>query len=88
MMAEKFKVKKGDEVIVLTGRDKETGCGAAVLRSNVAFVFRGQHGQRHRRATQTTRGIVSMEAPLHVSNVAHIDRKVVGPPVLAMRKRR
>ena len=30
--------------------------------------------KRHRRATQTdTGGIISMEAPLHISNVAHID---------------
>ena len=35
--------------------------------------------KRHRRATQTA-VIISMEA-LHISNVAHIDPKVVRPPV-------
>ena len=76
MMAEKFKIKKGDEVIVLTGRDKgKKGAVLEVLRAECRVRVQGVNMvKRHRRATQTDAGgIVSMEAPLHISNVAHID---------------
>mgnify|MGYP006119422573 CR=1 FL=1 len=75
-MAEKFKIKKGDQVIVVTGRDKgKKGEVLEVLRSESRLRVQGINlVKRHRRATQTdTGGIISMEAPLHISNVAHID---------------
>ena len=75
-MAEKFKIKKGDQVIVVTGRDKgKKGEVLEVLRSESRVRVQGINMvKRHRRATQTdTGGIISMEAPLHISNVAHID---------------
>ena len=75
-MAEKFKIKKGDQVIVVTGRDKgKKGEVLEVLRSESRLRVQGINlVKRHRRATKTdTGGIISMEAPLHISNVAHID---------------
>ena len=75
-MAEKFKVKKGDQVVVITGRDKgKKGEILEVLRSESRVRVQGINMvKRHRRATQTDAGgIISMEAPLHISNVAHVD---------------
>ena len=75
-MAEKFKIKKGDQVVVITGRDKgKKGEVLEVLRAKSRVRVQGVNMvKRHRRATQNDAGgIISMEAPLHVSNVAHVD---------------
>ena len=75
-MADKFKIKKGDQVVVLTGRDKgKKGEVLEVLRSESRIRVQGVNMvKRHRRATQNDPGgIISMEAPLHISNVAHVD---------------
>ena len=75
-MAEKFKIKKGDQVIVTTGKDKgRRGEVMEVLRSESRVLVQGCNMvQRHTRATQTNPGgINAKEAPLHISNVAHID---------------
>jgi large subunit ribosomal protein L24 len=46
-----------------------------VLRSQSRVRVQGVNlVKRHRRATQTDAGgIITMEAPLHISNVAHVD---------------
>jgi len=75
-MAEKFKIKKGDEVIVTTGRDKgRRGEVIEVRRSENRVLVQGCNiVKRHTRATQTNPGgIVNKEAPLHISNVSLID---------------
>ena len=75
-MAQKFKIKKGDQVIVTTGRDKgRRGEVVTVMRAQDRIVVQGCNMvKRHTRATQTNPGgIISKEAPLHISNVAHID---------------
>ena len=75
-MAEKYKIRKGDRVVVVTGRDKgKQGEVLEVLREEARVRIQGVNMvKRHRRATQTDAGgIVSMEAPMHISNVAHID---------------
>ena len=75
-MTGKFKIKKGDQVIVITGRDKgKKGEVLEVLRSVSRVRVQGINMvKRHRRATQNDPGgIISMEAPLHISNVAHVD---------------
>ena len=75
-MAQKFKIKKGDQVIVTTGKDKgRRGEVMEVLRSESRVLVQGCNMvQRHTRATQTNPGvIIAKEAPLHISNVAHID---------------
>ena len=75
-MAMKLRVKKGDQVVVITGRDKgKKGEVLEVLRSKSRVRVQGVNlVKRHRRATQNDAGgIISKEAPLHISNVAHID---------------
>ena len=75
-MAGKFKIKKGDQVVVITGRDKgRKGEVLEVLRAESRVRVQGVNMvKRHRRATQNDAGgIISMEAPLHISNVAHVD---------------
>ena len=75
-MAGKFKIKKGDQVVVITGRDKgKKGEVLEVLRSKSRVRVQGVNlVKRHRRATQNDAGgIISMEAPLHISNIAHVD---------------
>jgi large subunit ribosomal protein L24 len=75
-MAVKFKVKKGDQVVVTTGRDKgKKGEVLEVLRDDARVKVQGVNlVKRHRRPTQTNPGgIDTFEAPIHISNVAHID---------------
>jgi len=75
-MAGKFKIKKGDQVVVITGRDKgKKGEVLEVLRAESRVRVQGVNMvKRHRRATQNDAGgIISREAPLHISNVAHVD---------------
>ena len=75
-MNKKFKIKTGDTVVVITGKDKgKTGNVTSVIRSNDRVIVEGVNiVKRHRRATQNDAGgIISMEAPLHISNVAHVD---------------
>lgn len=72
----KMRIKKGDQVVVLTGREK--GKSGEVLRvdreRNRVLVQGVNMVKRHERATQTSPGgINSFEAMLHASNVALID---------------
>lgn len=72
------KIKKGDKVVVLTGRDKgKTGEVVKVLPSESRVVVSGVNTvKRHQRPTQTSAGgIVEKDAAIHVSNVALADPK-------------
>lgn len=72
------KIKKGDKVVVLTGRDKgRTGEVIKMLPEENRAVVRGVNVvRRHQRQTaQTEGGIISKEAPIHVSNLAIADPK-------------
>lgn len=74
----KLKVKKGDTVLVLTGKNK--GAKGEILRvipSESRVVVQGVNMvKRHTKPTQTSAGgIVSQEASIHVSNVALVDPK-------------
>lgn len=72
------KIKKGDKVVVLTGRDKgKTGQVVKVLPSESRVVVSGVNTvKRHQRATQTSPGgIEERDAAIHVSNVALADPK-------------
>ncbi|MCR9134363.1 MAG: 50S ribosomal protein L24 [Alphaproteobacteria bacterium] len=67
------KIRKGDSVVVLTGKDKgRTGEVIQVLpKENRAFVRGINMVKRHQRQTQTEQaGIVNKEASLHLSNLA------------------
>ena len=75
-MAEKFKIKKGDQVVVMTGRDKgRRGEVMEVRRAESRVLVQGCNiVKRHTRATQDNPGgIINKEAPLHISNVSLID---------------
>jgi len=77
-MATKFKIKKGDTVVVTTGRDKgKQGEVLRVLREEERVLVQGVNMvKRHTAPSQMSPGgIVEKEAPLHISNVAHIDPK-------------
>jgi len=72
----KFKIKKGDRVIVTTGKDKgRTGEVIEVRPAEARVKVQGINMvKRHRRPTQTNPGgIEQMEAPIHISNVSLID---------------
>ncbi|MBI1236378.1 50S ribosomal protein L24 [Hyphobacterium indicum] len=72
------KIKKGDKVVVLAGRDKgKTGEIVRVMPAENRVIVRGVNiVKRHQRPTQTSAGgIETKEAPIHVSNVALADPK-------------
>ena len=77
-MAQKFKIKKGDEVLVISGRDRgKKGKVLGVLRAeNRALVEGINMVRRHQRqSAQQQGGIVDKEASIHLSNLAHADPK-------------
>ncbi len=72
------KIKKGDKVVVLTGRDKgKTGEVVQVMPKEERAIVRGVNlVRRHQRQTaQQEGGIISKEAPIHLSNLALADPK-------------
>ena len=73
------KIKKGDRVMVLTGKDKgRQGNVLKVLPKDERVVVEGLNMvQRHTRASQADPqgGIKNKEASLHLSNVAVVDSK-------------
>ena len=73
------KIKKGDRVVVLTGKDKgRQGAVSKVFPKESRVLVDGLNlVQRHTRPSQGDHqgGIKSKEAPLHVSNVAVVDSK-------------
>ena len=78
----KFKIKKGDKVVVITGRDKgKSGEVLRVLRAENRVVVQGVNMvKRHTRpGAGQAGGIVEKEAAIHISNVAHIDPKSSKP---------
>lgn len=87
-MATKLKVKKGDKVVVLTGRDKgKTGEIIEVQPAENRVKVRGVNMvKRHQKQSmQTQGGIIEKEATIHVSNVAHIDPKTQKPTRIGYR---
>ena len=71
------KIRKGDKVIVLSGRDKG--------RSGEVFEIRPDEGtalvrginmvKRHQKQTQAQEGgIISKEAPINLSNIAYVGK--------------
>jgi len=72
------KIKKGDQVIVLTGKDKgKKGEVTSVVTQDNRVVVQGVNVvTRHTRPSMNSQGgLVKKEAPIHVSNVALIDPK-------------
>jgi len=72
------KIRKGDKVVVLTGRDKgRTGEVIEVRPDESRALVRGINMvKRHQRQTANQEGgIVSKEGPVHLSNLAVADPK-------------
>jgi len=70
------KIRKGDKVIVLAGRDKgRTGEVIEVRPAEDRALVRGIHMvKRHQRQTaQQEGGIISKEGPIHLSNLSLAD---------------
>jgi len=77
----KLKIKKGDQVIIIAGRDK--GKKGEVLKSlpeeNRVLVAGVNIIKKHQKpGKMSAGGIVAKESSIHISNVAHIDPKSGG----------
>ncbi|WP_414050780.1 50S ribosomal protein L24 [Macrococcus animalis] len=76
-------IKKGDKVIVITGKDKgKTGTVIEALPKKDRVVVEGVNiAKKHQKPTQMNPegGIVEFEAAIHVSNVMLIDPKTNKP---------
>lgn len=83
------RIKKGDRVVVLTGKSKgHVGEVVRVLKSEDRVIVRGANMvMRHQRQTmQAQGGIIPKEAPLHLSNVSHVDPKEDKPTRIGFKK--
>ncbi|HEX5279398.1 MAG TPA: 50S ribosomal protein L24 [Micropepsaceae bacterium] len=83
------KVKKGDRVVVTAGRDKgKSGQVLRVYPSEDRVLISGVNlVRRHQRQTQRQQGgIISKEAPVHLSKVAHADPKGSGPTRIGFKR--
>lgn len=76
-------IRKGDMVMVITGKEKgKTGKVLVVDREKQkVLIERINFVKRHQKPTQKIRqgGIIEKEAPLHVSNVMYYDEKLAKP---------
>jgi large subunit ribosomal protein L24 len=78
----KLKIKKGDSVVVITGRDKgKTGEVLRVLPADSRVIVQGINvAKRHARPRMgDPGGIIEKELTIHISNVAHIDPRLSKP---------
>ena len=72
------KIRKGDKVVILTGKDKgRSGEVLQVMPKEDRAVVRGVNVvKRHQRQTASQEaGIITKEAPIHLSNIAIADPK-------------
>ena len=72
------KIRKGDKVVVLAGKDKgRTGEVLRVMPKDVKALVRGiNQVRRHQKQSQSQEGgIITKEAPIHLSNIALADPK-------------
>jgi large subunit ribosomal protein L24 len=78
----KLKIRKGDHVVVITGKDKgKKGEVLKVMPAENRVIVRGVAVvRRHQRQTAAQEGgIITKEGPIHVSNVALEDPKDGSP---------
>ncbi len=78
MMSGLSKFKKGDKVVVMTGRDKgKRGEILKVLPTKARAIVQGVNKvKRHTRPTNTSAGgIIEKEGSIDVSNLSHLDPK-------------
>ena len=77
-----MKLKKGDHVQVIAGKDKgKDGVISRVIHPDRVIVDGVNLVKKHQKATRATMqgGIIDKEMPIHVSNVAIVDPKTGGP---------
>lgn len=82
-----MKIKKGDIVYITSGKDKgKTGKVLFVNTKDLTLVIEGINmKKRHQKPTQKNPkgGIISIEAPIHVSNAAIYSNSLSGPTKLS-----
>jgi large subunit ribosomal protein L24 len=85
------KIKRGDRVVVITGKDRgKTGTVRAIINKDNRVLVEGLNiVKRHQRARQQGQAsqIVEREAPLHMSNVMLIDPNDGQPTRVSFRRR-
>ncbi|QEP42595.1 50S ribosomal protein L24 [Ectothiorhodospiraceae bacterium BW-2] len=73
------KLKKGDDVVVIAGRDKgEKSTISRILDNDRAIVDNVNRVKKHQKANPNagmSGGIIDMEAPIHISNLAILNRE-------------
>ena len=85
----KLKIKKGDNVIVITGRDKgKTGEVLRVFPAQSRAIVQGVNlAKRHTRPRMgDPGGIVEKELTIHTSNIAHVDPQSRKPTRVGFRR--
>ncbi len=87
----KTKLRKGDTVVVITGKEKgKTGKIKQILREGkrVRVVLEGVNiGKKHVKHIEGVRegGIFDIERPIDISNVAYFDTKVNAPSKIGIK---
>ena len=87
-MAQRFRIKKGDTVCIITGKDKgKSGQVLKVNRQDNRLLVQGINlVKKHQKQTfAQTGGILQKEASIHVSNVAHMDPVSKKPTRIGMK---
>ena len=83
------RIKKGDKVLVIAGADKgRRGEVLQVIPAEQRALVRGVNVARHHQKAQGYNqqgGIISIEAPIHLSNLALIDPKTDKPTKVGFR---
>ena len=75
-MNDKLKLKKGDEIIVITGKDKgKTGKIVKILpKNNKAIVADINKVKKNQKPDNNQAGgIIEKDMPIHISNIAYYD---------------
>jgi large subunit ribosomal protein L24 len=82
------KIRKGDKVVVLSGRSKgKTGEVLKVMPKEMRAIVQGVNTvKRHTKpSAKAMGGIVEQEAPIHISNLAHVDPQTGRPSRIGFR---
>ena len=85
----KLKIKRGDSVVVIAGRDKgRTGEVLRVFPDESRVIVQGVHvAKRHTRQRMgEPGGIVEKELTIHISNIAHVDPQSRKPTRVGYRR--
>ena len=85
----KLRIKKGDNVVVITGRDKgKTGEVLRVFPAELRAIVQGVNlAKRHTRPRMgDPGGIVEKELTIHISNIAHVDPQSRKPTRVGFRR--